>query len=753
MWVRAEPRVSSEEILALRGVSVAYANRPVLQDLHWEWHWGQSVLVVGPSGAGKSTLAMLAAGLIPWSVEAEVSGEVQRHPALDAPGTVGYVFQDPDSQFCQIRAGEEVAFGLENQKRDPSQMDAEVKKALRLSRLAVRLTQEHMTLSGGNKQKLAIASALALNPRLMILDEPTANLDPASTAQVFREIGELFERGITLMVIEHKFLEVAPKLPWLLLLDNAGGIHRFGPTNQLLKEERDWMRSAGLLNDEPSPRRPTLKDGKNVLTLTGVSARYHRRGPAVLSDVDLSVREGELLALVGANGAGKSTLLKVMAGLMKPFSGRVIRSDGGDAAFGFQNPEHQFIFEQVADELANRHVTGDVPPHVEQLLHQFRLSENARSSPYALSQGQKRRLSVAVMLEHAHPLYCLDEPTFGQDAATREMIMARLSDRQRQGAAVVISTHDLELVERWADRVVVVDGGRIAFDGTWDHLKEKSALLARARLQASSELEEPVESSPPVFTTGTPQSRSSLLGRLNPAWKLVSVFVAVGLSAFAQRLGQAVPLALIPIVLLTTFSGLSPLAVAKRLLPFVAFFALYTWTLTAYAAVGPHTPVIHILWYRLSYPGFLKGLVLGFRMLSAVSFGLLFVSTVDLVDLVKSLSKDFHVPPKFSYGTLAGLRFFPQFQEEWSKLRLARRVRGRDARWSMARIVTYALPLLSDAVRLSERVAIAMEARGFKAAPAESSAHRTYYHPSSTGWRDLVFGLVLVGASALALWH
>jgi energy-coupling factor transport system ATP-binding protein len=243
------------------------------------------------------------------------------------------------------------------------------------------------------------------------------------------------------------------------------------------------------------------------------------------------------------------------------------------------------------------------------------------------------------------------------------------------------------------------------------------------------------------------------MGRLNPAWKLASIFVAVGLTAFARRLDQSIWLALVPLVLLGGFSGLALRSVAKRLLPFVVFFALYIWTMTAYAAVGPHTPVIHVLWYRLSYPGFIKGLVLGFRMLAAVGFGLLFVSTIDLVDLVKSLSRNFKVPPKFSYGTLAGLRFFPQFQEEWRKLRLARRVRGRDARWSATRIVTYALPLLSDAVRLSERVAIAMEARGFRGRAADSSRHRTYYHPAASGWRDAVFGVLVIAAACLALWH
>jgi energy-coupling factor transporter transmembrane protein EcfT len=247
--------------------------------------------------------------------------------------------------------------------------------------------------------------------------------------------------------------------------------------------------------------------------------------------------------------------------------------------------------------------------------------------------------------------------------------------------------------------------------------------------------------------------RHSPIGRLNPAWKLLSVFLAAGLTAFAHHLSQAIPLAMVPVGLLALFSGLSWGGLLKRLAPFVLFFFMYVWVQTAYAAVGPHTPVVHLLWYRLSYPGFIDGLVLGFRMLAAVGFGLLFVSTVDLVELVKSLSREFRIPPRLSYGTLAGLRFFPQFRDEWGKLRMARRVRGRDVQWSPTRVVTYALPLLSDAVRLSERVAIAMEARGFRGPAATSSKSRTYYHPAARRFSDAVFGVVLVGLTALALWH
>ncbi len=745
-------------LLAFDQVSVAFGDRLVLHDINTSIRRGQAILVVGPSGSGKSTWAMLAAGLIPEPVEAKVQGTIWRHPDLERPGAIGYVFQDPESQFCQIRVGEEVAFGLENRRMDPDRMAEKIQNALHEVGLASAVDREHHTLSGGNKQKLALAAALALDPEMLILDEPTANLDGAATAAIFDQIEGLIQKGRTVVVIEHKFQDLVHRIPWVLLLNRDGSIHRMGPTQQTLAEEQDWLSREGLVDEAPAQRRRAAVPSSNnslVVTLRGVSAQYHRWAPVALDGVTLAVRPGELVALVGPNGAGKSTLLKAMAGLLKVRTGDIQRPTAEEAGFGFQNPEHQFIFERVADELANHYIGGAIPEEVARLLQEFELAGHEWDSPYSLSQGQKRRLSVAVMVHRERRLYCLDEPTFGQDARTRRIIMERLQNRREAGAAVVISSHDLDLVRQYATRVIALEGGRVIFDGTPETLFKEPSIMCRARLVAGdfSGEDNRDPGHPPVFSSWTPRSRQSLLGRLNPAWKLLTVFVAVGLSAAANRLGTTIPLAALPILLLVGFSGVGIRATLRRVLPFAVFFAVYVWMMTAYAAVGPHTPVVHVLWYRLSYPGFMKGLVLGTRMLAAVSFGILFVSTVDLVDLVKSLSRQFRVPPKFSYGTLAGLSFFPRFRDEWNKLVLARRVRGKETRRSWTRIVTYALPILSDAVRLSERVAIAMEARGFRGPTTASANARTYYRASPSGWRDIVFFVAVVGLTVVALWH
>ena len=751
MSVLAEDQLSAQ-VVSLTNVEVALGGRPVLRKVNWTWRWGESVLVIGPSGSGKSTLAMLAAGLLPGIVEAELSGLVERDARLSRPGAVGYVFQDPDSQFCQLRIGEEIAFGLENQSIPGETMERVVGEVLERT-LAADPNLEHARLSGGNKQKLALACALAMNPEILILDEPTANLDPASTAAVFQQIGELLDQGRTLLVIEHKFQLLADRIPWVLLVDTDGTVRRFGPTQMVLQEEQDWLIASGLvdLSDWPQSKAVGAVGCDKVSRLEGVSVRYPRQQQTALSDVSLMVRGGEMVALVGPNGAGKSTLLKVLGGLMRPQSGTVTRTSD-QIGFGFQNPEHQFIFERVGDELANRRIEGPIPQDVRDRLQYFNLEGRAGQSPYALSQGQKRRLSVAVMTSGSPDLLCLDEPTFGQDARTRRALMDVLQAHQARGAAVVISTHDLELVSRYATRVVALAGGRIIFDGTPEALRKRTDVMRAARLMADGE-NGSLKSTDVMPSPNAVRGTRSLVGRVNPAWKLLAVFLAVGLTAFAHQLGQAIPLAAIPIILLVFFSGLTLRQSLGRLAPFVLFFTLYVWTLTAYARPVPHTPTVHILWYTLSWSGFLDGIVLGFRMLAAVAFGLVFVSTVDIVELIKSATRQFRIPPRFSYGTLAGLHFFPVFQEEWSRLRLARRVRGRDAERSLTRVVTYALPILADAVRLSERVAIAMEARGFVGPAATSPRHRSYYRPAPSRWQDGLFNLILLAAAALALWH
>lgn len=776
-------------LLSLQNVSVAYEAGNVVEDVSLSIQAGESVLFLGPSGCGKSTLAMVCAGLIPRSVEGVVTGTLWRHPGLLASGKIGYVFQDADAQFCMLTVADEMAFGLENVGVAQADMFETIAVEVARTGLATSAQAGHADFSGGMKQKLAIASALAMDADLIVLDEPTANLDPLSTSQVFDQIGRLHEQQKTMIVIEHKFDALLAHMDKVVLFTSDGRIHRVGSTREMIREEWSWLVSEGVV--APWKERPEWSFGKtpqaaathmapavaHTATDTASAAieiidgTYSYKKNRVWSNVSVTIPKGSLTAIVGPNGAGKSTLLQVMAGLAKLPAGEV-KLFGRDVrdwkrlelaravSYCFQNPEFQFIYERVGDELANRVVGQDVPTEIRQLLAEFGLFGLEQHSPFALSQGQKRRLSVAAMVREDHSLYLLDEPTFGQDARTQQAIMDRLEVLNQEQKTVVMTTHDMDLVRRYAKQVIVIAEGQVLFMGTPDELFCQADVLGKAHLldDVRSGLTKPAD-----LQSGTAGQVANFLGkdahlrrspaqRLNPPWLLLTTMAAMLIAIFASNLSQAIAMLVLPVVLLLGLRRLTPWQVAKRLSPFVGFYVLYVWSLTAFAAVKPGTATLNFLWFHLSWPGFMAGLVLAFRMLGAVAFGVLFVSSVDITDLIVGLSQNFRVPPKFSYGILAGIRFMPLFQSEWEKLKQARKLRGKARSYSFLRPVTYALPLLSQAIRMSERVATAMEARGFYGDAAASPSGRTYFRVIRDHAYDFVYMAVVLSASVFLLW-
>ncbi len=815
-------------LLSLQDISIGYedASRLAVSKASLDIAEGESVLLLGPSGCGKSTLAMLCANLIPRAVEAVVSGEVWRDPELALPGRIGYVFQDADAQFCMLQVDDEIAFGLENLQCDREAMSPRISRGLKEAGLEVGPTQSHAVFSGGMKQKLAIASALAMDPSLMILDEPTANLDPFSSRQVFDQIAALHRARKTMIVIEHKFDLLLPHMDKVVLFSATGQIYRSGPTQTVMSQEWNWLVGEGIVPPWKTPPRHSSWRGAAAVGLPLATPATHEQRIAAESDplwtakrsaieitdgslgygdvpvwsgLQLALPEGAFIAIVGPNGAGKSSLLQVIAGLTPLASGQARLLDrpgqrwkhkelAESVSYCFQNPEFQFIYERVGDELANRAVGADVPAEVMSLLAEFGLAGYELQSPFALSQGQKRRLSVASMLREEHDVYLLDEPTFGQDAHTQQVIMDRLTDLHRAGKTIVMTTHDMDLVSRFATHVAVIGQGGLQFFGSPEGLLADTDLMRQNHLLDDVETElrggarlagEPAGNSvaldsvatapdtraievsagsqvaPPRAPQGSALDVAALSAirmahvdaparRLNPPVLLVTTLAVTVAAIFAHTIRQGAAMLAVPILLMFVLARLNPWQVVKRMSPFFVFYILYIWSLTAYAAVGPHTPTFQLLWMRLSFPGFLNGVVLALRMLAAVGFGVLFFSAADVTDLIVGLCKNFRMAPKFAYGILSGVRVVPLFRSEWTKLKQARQLRGKDARLSFLRPITYALPLLSQAIRMSERVAIAMEARGFHGGPAEKAGERTFYRDVAIHWWDYAFGAILL---------
>lgn len=515
-----EPQIKAD------GLGFSYEEVDIFTDLTFSIERNQSMLLLGPSGSGKSTLAFCLNKLYPEAVDGVLKGDLSfEGKKLDdfKPGElnqkIGIVFQDPESQFCMLTVEEEVAFGLENFHVPRAEMEAKIDRALELVGLQDKKKTTIHTLSGGQKQKLAIACVLVLQPEVIILDEPTANLDPLSSSDLVDTIARLKrERPFTLIVVEHKLDDWVELIDRCLVLDSSATIlfdgtpeQCFGEFAPFLKKEGIWLpkvveaaltaKKSGVYKGERLPLRnhellsglkdpaaflkkeiKTMPNSEPILEVNGLYARGH------LKNVSLTIHKGELTVLVGANGSGKTTLSKCLAGLVPLSQGEIHFLDVPLSkwkekdlfqllGYVFQNPEHQFITDSVYEEIAFglEHRASALA-----ILEKIGLEKHANAHPFSLSQGQKRRLSVATMLVHEQELLILDEPTFGQDANTAYEIMRVLDEKN---GAVFMITHDMELVDQYADTVHVLDDGELIFSGKPESLWENQEVVGRARLK------------------------------------------------------------------------------------------------------------------------------------------------------------------------------------------------------------------------------------------------------------------------------
>ncbi|WP_448811323.1 ABC transporter ATP-binding protein [Agromyces bauzanensis] len=489
---------------------------------------GEVVLLLGPSGCGKSTLALALDGLVPHAVAAELEGAVRvagldtrEHPVAELSEHVAMVFQDPDAQVVTGTLLDEVAFGPENLLLPAEEVLERTERALKLVGLWDRLHDNPDILSGGGRQRLSIACALALASPVLVLDEPTANLDPAGIDEVYAVLRELAsERDHAIVLVEHNLDAAVDIVDRVVVLDADGRVLADGPVGEVLRSRADELAALGVwlpvstlaglrLRDAgvaigPLPLTPselaTALESVEVLpapvpdatvdaaagrspsapavTVRDCSVRRGgRRGPVVVDGVDLDVASGDFLAIVGTNGAGKTTLLQAIAGVIPAPAGSVdvlgmdpSRADARDRArrigFVFQNPEHQFVTHTVAGELDLGFRLQGVPDdrrpaEIERMLRRFGLEEHRDRHPFLLSGGQKRRLSVGTALVAGAPVLALDEPTFGQDRARASELLDILGGLNAEGTTVLVVTHDLQLVADYANRVAVMQGGRV----------------------------------------------------------------------------------------------------------------------------------------------------------------------------------------------------------------------------------------------------------------------------------------------------
>ena len=553
-------RVSQPPALALEEYSFWFKpsdqekdEPPILDSVSFEIEQGSFTLILGRSGSGKSTLSLNLVGIYPdffggankgrAMIFDPEKGFVNRRDLEDSERfkLVNMLFQNPEDQIVTLSVEEEIAFALENYQFPPDEIHRRIDRALDLVGIAGFRERSTLKLSGGEKQRVALASMLALEPRVLILDEPTSNLDPLGTEEVLAAVDRVRERSdLTLMVVEHEVDVVFQRADSVLLVEEHEVKGPYDP-RQFLDDHglhvRDdlglWipqtvevalqLRSAGielptmpltadelvetvgaLITDRPAPASPEVESepapspGEPAIEVRG--ARFSYGEHEVLSGVDLVIRRGELLAVLGQNGSGKSTLASLFNGILQPTGGEVVVEGKATTdykfshlvkrvAYIFQVPEKQFIrnsvFEEIAHGLRALGLPDDeVERRTVEYLEQVRLLDRRDASPYVLSHGQKRRLSVACMVVSRPDVVVLDEPTFGQDFHQAYNLMYLLRDLADEGAAVVFITHDMRLVAEFADRCAVLSDGEMIFDGSPAELFGQVKILERARLKA-----------------------------------------------------------------------------------------------------------------------------------------------------------------------------------------------------------------------------------------------------------------------------
>ena len=442
-------------------------------DLHIEP--GERVLLLGASGAGKSTLVHALAGVLGGDEEGESEGRLRvgDTDAARARGQVGLVLQDPDSQVGLARVGDDVAFGCENMGVPREETWRRVTQSLRAVGLDLPLRHPTSGLSGGQKQRLALAGVLAMQPGLLLLDEPTANLDPHGVIEVRDAVARVLEvSGSTLVVVEHRVDVWWPLVNRVIVLAPGGGVLADGAPDDVLRREGAALAASGVWVPGHPPQHPSRLHQPGA-ALLHTEALAIGRSTALHSDIDLVARAGECIALTGPNGVGKTTLGLTLGGLLPAIGGRVVatglsRGLGADplrwksrelvTRIGsvFQDPEHQFVSGTVAGELAigaraTRLSSDETTRRIDPLLERLRLGHLTEANPFTLSGGEKRRLSVATVLVTRPPLLVLDEPTFGQDSRTWAELVAFLAELLDEGSSVIAVTHDAHLVDALAD--------------------------------------------------------------------------------------------------------------------------------------------------------------------------------------------------------------------------------------------------------------------------------------------------------------
>jgi len=511
----------SDEAIRLDRLSFRYPDQrtPALHQVSLRARRGEMLVIMGATGAGKSTLAKCLNGVVPSFQPGELSGEVvlfgrpiRQQGVAGLAGTVGLVSQDFEAQLFATNVAQEVVFGMEQLGVAPEEMPRRLRQALQAVGLQGFDRRDPATLSGGEKQRLAIAATLALQPSIIVFDEPTTDLDPLGKLEIFAVLAAMRQQGYTLVVIEHE-AAAAAHADRLLVMSQGQIVADDAPREILARA--DFLEQHGIRSPDlsrlaarlgftlpqsvdaaaevlmgrqiiawgavPGPNRAACDPQPPVpfISVEDVSFSYES-GALALDGVSLVIQAGEFTAIIGQNGSGKTTLAKHLNGLLTPTSGRVllhgqdirnltISAIAADIGYVFQNPDHQIFAATVREEVTfGPRNLGLSPPEVEERtrdsLRAVGLDGMEDEDPFLLGKGQRQRLAVASLLALRPQLLVLDEPTTGLDYLEQKQMMNLLARLHAQGIGIVIITHSPWVVAEYARRGVLMAGGKILRD-------------------------------------------------------------------------------------------------------------------------------------------------------------------------------------------------------------------------------------------------------------------------------------------------
>jgi energy-coupling factor transport system ATP-binding protein len=509
--------------LVIDNLSFRYRDRQgtAIRNISFEAKLGEVLLIAGASGCGKTTLIRCINGLIPRSYKGEIGGritvfgeEVRDWPLARISQKIGTVLQDPERQILGTKVINEVAFGLENLSLPRAEIYQRVQSAMDLLEISHLRDRETFTLSGGEKQKVALAGVIAMRPSILLLDEPLASLDPASAWDSLNTIRLLADQGMTVLMVEHRVEDVLQIQPERILYMSEGEIRYLGNLSGLSKvvnyrevklPAEDILERA---KEDPAPAALKLfsavtdqrLDKDSLVKFDDVTFGYESERE-VLHGINLEIKRGDIIAVLGANGAGKTTFVKHAIGLLKPKSGRVL-VNGRDTrqasvaeiartlGYVFQSPSQMLFAPTVREELSFgprnlNHSQENIEMEVREALQIVNLADKENDPPLALSFGQQKRVSIAAILAMRSKVLVMDEPTAGQDYQNYMNFMDAIL--QMPGfEAILFITHDVDLAVIYANRILMIADGKLVADGApQDVLRDFDRLRANRLIPTS----------------------------------------------------------------------------------------------------------------------------------------------------------------------------------------------------------------------------------------------------------------------------